>query len=61
MSEDKKTDPSTPPCPLCSSLTRLKELWEEDEHFLKVFRCSECSVLYPVIVKREDGGPVINE
>jgi hypothetical protein len=53
---DAKSLKSNPPCPLCSSLTRLKELWELEENFHKFFKCIECDVEFPVVLKRDDAG-----
>lgn len=61
MSEVKPTEVTTPPCPMCSKQTFLKETHREhvrDEHvrdsLLRVFKCSSCAVEYPVIARPQN-------
>ena len=55
MSEAQVNDgTSTPPCPLCSAMSRIKELWQLQECFHFFFKCVECETVYPVIRPKED-------
>jgi hypothetical protein len=52
MSEVRTTDEKMPPCPLCTGLTKLKELWEMEDGFHRFFKCTECLVLFPIQTKK---------
>ena len=53
MSEVKRMDEQTPPCPLCAGLTKLKDLWELEDGFHQFFKCQECSIQFPVVVPKD--------
>lgn len=44
-------DTATPPCPICSMQTFLKQTHREQirDLLLLVFKCSSCAVEYPVL------------
>jgi hypothetical protein len=51
MSDTKSTEVSTPPCPMCSKQTFLKQTHREQvpDLVLLVFKCVSCAVEYPVL------------
>jgi hypothetical protein len=51
MSEGQPTEANTPPCPMCSKQTFLKQTHREHvrDLLLLVFKCSSCAVEYPVV------------
>jgi hypothetical protein len=53
MPEVRTTNDKPPPCPVCSSLTKLKELWELEDSFHHFFKCVECAVQFPVVLKKD--------
>ena len=56
MSELQPTEVNTPPCPVCSQPTFLKQTHREDvrDLLLLVFKCSSCAVEYPVVSPARD-------
>lgn len=51
MSDLETAEDNTPPCPLCSEQTFLKQTHREHvrDLLLFVFKCSSCAVEYPVV------------
>jgi hypothetical protein len=51
MSASERNDRKTPPCPVCSKETFLKQTHREQvrDLTLHVFKCSSCAVEYPVV------------
>jgi hypothetical protein len=51
MSESQEV--KTPPCPMCSKETFLKQTHREHVRhlLLSVYKCSSCAVEYPVVTR----------
>ncbi len=53
MSDIQQTKIVTPPCPVCTSATALKQTHKHDhERVLLIFKCKSCAVEYPVLTDK---------
>ena len=49
MSEVQQTEEQSPPCPMCSGTTALKETLQHQNGMHYFFKCLVCAVEYPVV------------